>query len=279
MDEYIIHGSTLRNLADQARLLTGENGTMSFSEIAEAFEDAAANGTGISGAHDEILYRKYGTDSSIIYVPPIATTLSSNYFPGSIVSDITSMSLPSCTGLGDVNILGCPVTPVTLELPAILSIPDNGCKNGSLGEVTMTSCTAIGEQSFSGCNHLETFRAPACVSVGEKAFYQCEDLTTVILNSACVIGADAFAGTLDPWYKTLCIYFVGNTIGSCSPDVLGENAGQVTYSCGAPDPLPSGAIPGIEIYVPSGLMASFQSSDWADGMFANNIHPLPAELP
>ena len=105
--------------------------------------------------------------------------------PQLVDSSTPRINTLNTTSIGSSAFDGTLLTNVKLNLPNATSLSDSCFKNTQIIEVSIPSCTSIGNRVFSGCSALTTVKFGSdLTSIGTQAFYNCSNLTTVQVPTA-----------------------------------------------------------------------------------------------
>ena len=183
----------------------------------------------------------------------------------------------SVTSIGDYTFYNCEsLTSVTLG-ESVTSIGYESFMNcSSLASVTIGNrITSFGDEAFRGCSSLTSVTiGESAVSIGFGAFMDCTSLTSIhIPDGVEIIPSNAFYNC-----TSLATVILGKGVTEIYDDAFfGCSALKNVYCYATTPPVISiGPYPTFEyygntttLYVPSGCVADYQSSDW--GEFFPNI--------
>lgn len=248
--------SKMTAIADRIRILLGLSGTMGLDAMATNLENAqtevdaqtellmqaistidgkaAGSGTSADPVLEELTITANGTytpgsgvDGFSKVIANVASTGSGEDNSGAILDrSVTAINNSEITTLGAYALRNC--TQLTsLSLPGVTKVDTYACYGCSaLKSVDLPVATTLGTYSFRGCSALEIVDFPVLTSIAANSFYACSKLATLILrsDSVCALG--------------------NSTAFTSTPFASGGSGGTV--------------------YVPSALIASYQSASyWA----------------
>lgn len=188
MAEYLIKESSLTQMADAVRAMTGTTGKLKLdaleakmtesgedigeateliAQIAEALEGKAAGGG--SGGNTDIEDAMV-TRTLSAYTNDRVTTIGNYAFAN--CASLTTVSFPNCTTIGSGAFSKC----------------------SRLTIASFQNCTTISSSAFYQCSNLTSAPFPVCTNIGDYAFYFCSNLTTASFPNCTSIGTDAFLG-------------------------------------------------------------------------------------
>lgn len=170
------------------------------------------------------------------------------------LSKLTSVDLPNVKTVGDNGFYG--VGCVELSLPSCTKIGDTCIAYcTSLTKVNLPKCTTLGTYAFRDNKLLSEVSLPACTTLAQNAFYNCDSLAKISLPSVTAINASAFSGSAI--FATLILG------GSSVVQLVNTNAFTGTK-------IASGT---GYIYVPSALVEDYKvASNWSN--YAEQIRAI-----
>ena len=121
----------------------------------------------------------------------------------------------------------------------VSSCSNKGILEGSVTSLT-TYATSIRQYSCAYCTSLQTINAPLVTTIGQQAFYGCTSLTTIDFPSLINMDMMAFYSCS----SLTTVYLRANQVCTAA------------NSC-----LPARSSQHINVYVPSGLISSYQTAD------------------
>lgn len=189
----------------------------------------------------------------------------------------TLTSLKSnATSLRAYALRGCSKL-VSVDLPNVKSVGDNGLYGVGLEELYLPACTKVGGTAICYCNSLVKVNLPACTTLGTYAFrdnkllaevslpsvttlsqnalYNCDSLKKISLPSATTINASAFNGSAN---FEILILGASSVVTLSNTNALAGT--KIASGTGY-------------IYVPATLVNSYKSaSNWSN--FAGQIRAI-----
>ena len=184
---------------------------------------------------------------------------------------LTSVSLPSATGIGDSAFYSCSAL-TSVSLPSATSIGSNAFYSCSaLTSVSLPSATSIGGSAFGYCSALTSVSFPLATSIGDSAFKSCRKLTSVSLPSATNIGDSAFDScsaltSISLPSATSIRSYAFYSCNKLTTMYIGTKSNTVCTLSGT-NAIPSSV---TDIYVPEALVESYKTAtNWSS--FASKI--------
>ena len=230
MAEYIIQGETLTSLADQIRILSGEEGAMTASSMKNNLQDVnsevgdqadliaqivstldgKAGGSGgaqvaptISIDSSGLITATAGTKSTTqqlafqpakTITPNIASQIavSSGYYTGGNIIVAGDSNLVAGNIKSGVSIFG--VTGTLTQGSGDSEAVFNDFIERKVAHVEHPTMTTVGAYAFYSFSSLATASFPACKSIGAYAFYTCKTLATTYFPVCTSISNYVFFG-------------------------------------------------------------------------------------
>lgn len=265
--EYLIQGETMTAIANQVRRLAGTSEPLSPAQMAAALNYVSAGGT--NDDCDSIRFFDFGNNA--------IRTLGNNGYDsnGNALTPLTALPYlkkymcDSASSAYDYNL----VESIVGKFNPSIQHEFVNYQYDVIAEIRAPSCISIDSYTFGITDNLVSAYFPSCMSLADSAFYGGRFFESLTLNSGCDIDSWALAYVISPGEKTFRLYLRGSTVGTCDESVFGEYAGIASTYANIQE-LYDGAVPGLEIYVPSNLLTDFKTT-WANGTLADNIYPLP----
>ncbi|MFI3299194.1 MAG: leucine-rich repeat protein [Rikenellaceae bacterium] len=129
----------------------------------------------------------------VMRAPQYAQTVSALYGAFAYCTNVTSVSLPEATTIGNYAFYYCEAL-TEVSLPEATTIEDAvfaGCS--ALADVSLPKAITIEISAFNTCSSLTSVSLPEATMIGGYVFNSCEALTSVSLPEATTIGYAAFA--------------------------------------------------------------------------------------
>lgn len=105
-----------------------------------------------------------------------------------------TQAIGTASGGGDTLLDAYTETGFTYENDTLITVPDNMLRGSKIVELTLPSCTSIGQHALYSCTSLTSIVLASLTSIGNSAFSGCTALTGLSLGELLTIGSAAFSG-------------------------------------------------------------------------------------